>query len=49
MTREADCEQVCSRNKSSGVETCSCNQGYQLDSNDRNCSGMIIYHWHLFV
>ena len=46
---EADCEQLCSRNRSSGVETCSCNQGYRLDSNERNCSGMIVYHLYLFV
>ena len=35
-----DCEHICSRNGSTNIESCSCNQGYQLDVNNANCSGM---------
>ncbi len=35
-----DCEQVCVNE--AGSYSCSCNEGYSLDGNGRNCSGKTI-------
>ena len=36
---DSDCEQIC--NNTVGSYTCSCNNGYSLNSDGRNCSGKI--------
>ena len=36
---DSDCEQMC--NNTVGSYTCSCNNGYSLNSDGRNCSGMV--------
>ena len=36
------CEQICSKNLTSGNETCTCFKGFRLDSNKWNCSGDLI-------
>ena len=37
---DSDCEQIC--NNTVGSYTCSCNNGYSLNSDGRNCSGIIL-------
>ena len=41
-----DCEQICLNLE--GSFECSCNDGYELDENGRNCTGELLKHFHTY-
>ena len=46
ISNNGNCEQLC--NNFNGSYSCSCNSGYQLDQNQRNCTGIVLIYFILY-